>query len=54
MFDAGAGVSKHKLWLAARTVYGSMIGPPGTGSENDATEISEAGSHTDITSLPMA
>lgn len=70
MFDAGAGVSRHKLWLAARAagrvgdvtrVYagvspaaGSTIGPPTTGSGDDATGVVEAGDFTDTTSFQVA
>lgn len=70
MLDAGAGVSKHELWLSARAagrvgdvtrVYAgmspaaaSMIDPPTTGSENDAPRVVEAGDFTDATSFRVA
>ncbi|KAI6023035.1 hypothetical protein PISMIDRAFT_595468 [Pisolithus microcarpus 441] len=63
MFDAGAGVSRHKLWLAVRTsglsgivpgAYTSAASSTGgsrsTGSENDTAGIAEAGNQTDTTS----
>ncbi|KIK15635.1 hypothetical protein PISMIDRAFT_687095 [Pisolithus microcarpus 441] len=63
MFDAGAGVSRHKLWLAVRTSGRNSIargaytpaasstgGSPSTGSENDTAGIVEAGNQTDTTS----
>lgn len=69
MFDAGAGVSKHKLWLAARAAgqngnmtgglcrnapaTGSAIGPPTTGLDNDATGVVVPGDYTDTTCLQV-
>ncbi|KAI6023005.1 hypothetical protein PISMIDRAFT_404570 [Pisolithus microcarpus 441] len=67
MFDAGAGVSRHKLWLAARAagrtgdvmeVYTEMspagsstTDSPSAGLENDTTGIAEAGNYTDTPSF---
>lgn len=49
MFDAGTGVSRHKLWLAARAA--GRNGDVRTGSGNDATGIPGAGNNTDIISF---